>query len=257
MFIYAPLALFGFIAFLQRKDKFYPRSFAFTGLIFVTALLLVHSSYWGWHGDRGWGPRLNLMTIPFFYLSTGSLLSSPDCPRYAKHLAIILGLLGFFLQIPVVVIGMSILYQYLGYADMAAFNTDPTSFSISDDLILSHYVPDLSPVVIQFKILSAMVTHGSQFVMDFSELAGDSGSYRIPGFIGPKIPFKNIAPDFWFWTKGDQPISVFSFASALFMLLAGLWLLNDSWRASKVFVGVFPPSKPDKIQPNDKPNQWR
>jgi|GEM_PF-4603594 len=225
IFLYAPLAAMGFIAFLKRHDKFNPRSFAFHGFLFVATMLAVHSSYWAWHSDRSWGPRLNLMILPFLFLAAAKWLSAPDRGNAATRFAIALGLAGVALQIPVTILGTGILYQYLGYADMAAFKTRTTPFSIADDLILSHYVPDFSPLVMQFHVLSKMLAHGSDFVMDFAGWAGSTGEYRIPGFEGPTIPFTGIRPDFWFWPAIGQDFDGFSTLAAAIMLGAGVVLI--------------------------------
>ena len=220
IFLYAPLTLMGVVASWRiLLAGLSPRSHWWPAACAVLMLVVIASTWWAWHGDRAWGPRLIVPVIPGLFIPAALWVSTASWRRRVKGAALALGLAGFVLQLPVVITGSLPLVSLGGWVDQVAFGPRAPSklfMSIPDDMIFAHYVPEFSPLVMQFNLLKKMGLHAAPFAVDPAQWMP---SWRVPGFNGEPVTSEGLWPDFWFWNRGlslDSPV----YAVAAFMMLA-------------------------------------
>lgn len=170
-------------------------------ILFFITNLVVYSSWWAWGGGWAWGPRFLIPFVPILIL-------------------------------PVALTGVHTLLQFLGLIDRPAFNTTPEYGAVGDDMILANFVPDFSPIVMQFKLLGEMIRHDGPFTMDFSSWAGTNGPYRIPGFSGRIIELDPIVADLWFVSADPSGQSIGAWLTALILGVVGAGILFAIFRNS-------------------------
>jgi len=233
IFLYAPLTLAGVWIFLNQCAA-NRRNFRLVGpesllaVVFIANLVL-YSSWWAWGGGWAWGPRFLLPFVPLMIVPLAQKIAT-DPSRTLRNLTAALCATGIVIQIPVVLAGIHPLLQLLGLIDRAAFATTPVFEGTADDTILSNFVPDFSPVVMQFRLLADMATQSGNFSMDLSSWGGDHGPYRIPGLTGRILTFDPVHPDLWFWKSGAASQWGYPLGVALALLIAGYLILASALR---------------------------
>ena len=236
IFLYAPLTLAGAWIFL---NQFSANSRKFRVLDPETVLpiaffanLVMYSSWWAWGGGWAWGPRFLLPFVPLMILPLAREIAARPS-RSLRNLTVTLCAAGLFIQLPAVLVGVHPLLQSLGLIDRAAFNTSPVFGGIADDTILSNFVPDFSPVLMQFRMLFRLAPRAGDLSMDLSAWGGEHGPYRIPGFTGRIITSDPVHPDLWFWIPSKASQWGYPLGVAIALLLVGCLILASEMRPHK------------------------
>ncbi len=231
IFLYAPLAIAGVIAWCRRVEVMSAAAFMRTWdapLVAGVAIILgVASTWWCWSGDWAWGPRMVIPAVPALVLPAVMRCSAAGPSRRFRVLTLVACVAGFILQIPVTIIGSHYLTSWGSFVDQQAFGATPTGgISIADDLIFAHHVPDFSPLLTQFQLLGAMGLHGRDYVVDFTAMAG---RFNVPGFKAATGTVAGQSPDFWFWNTGASMDSHSYAVAAVLMLLAGVLMIRRAF----------------------------
>ncbi len=154
VFFYNPTLLLS-LAGARRFARGFRAETVFIAVLVATQLPVL-ATWWAWHGDFAWGPRMLLPLLPFAgFLALPfleSLAARTDTPRPAFRLAVLV-------TVALVLSGVAV--QSLGVAIRArdfllhvAGSTrvlerpfyDETSWPIRDDLVQVHFVPEFSPI---------------------------------------------------------------------------------------------------------------
>ena len=106
--LYAPPVLLVVVG-LARFAKKYRAQLALIASITVY-VLLIYSRWWAWHGGWCWGPRFLLPVMPLLMLP--GLVAVGERRRLALPLAIVLGLIGFGVQLSGILINYTAPYDY-------------------------------------------------------------------------------------------------------------------------------------------------
>lgn len=147
IFVYAPALLLvplGIKAFWRERRP----DLVYVAIPTVFTFLLV-AKWWAGHGDWAWGPRLVVNTMPLLFLPLLYAMRRPDRWRWA--IAAFAGL-GFAVNLLGVLIDHSLYIEAAGvtHAGMQ-LHIDP--LFIRDDLVIVHFVPELSPPVGHYWLL--------------------------------------------------------------------------------------------------------
>jgi len=213
VFLYAPLLVLAALAAQQG----WRRHRAEVVLLYGPALCLlcVAAAWWDWSGDWAWGPRLLVPALPALGASLAWISPSDGTwRRWAEALAAVglaVQLLGA--AIPDVEY-TSLIHRMTG----ALYGAGDNRASLRDDLLLEHFVPEMSPIP------------GHAWLVE-NYLAGSAPPERLP-WAGLRVPAwsqlgVNPVPkalNFWFW--GDATASLVALVLAG-LGAAGLW---RSWR---------------------------
>jgi hypothetical protein len=236
IFAYAPLTLAGVWFFVQRLLNPHAGLRMAKGetlaLVFFLANLVVYSSWWAWGGGWAWGPRFLVPFMPLMLVPIAQYVSWTKPTKALTFCLSGLAVAGALVQAPATLVGVHQLLQFLGLIDRAAFKTQPVYGAASEDMIFSTFVPDFSPVIMQFKLLAQMMAHRGPFTWDFSSWAGPDGPFRVPGFSGRIVEFDALQPDVWFWTT-TQDGELYLFAAvAVVLAVIGIALLVSVFRSA-------------------------
>jgi hypothetical protein len=143
VFLYAPLLVLGVVG-VHRMARERPRDVVFfcvpVALIFVSV-----AKWWAWSGDQAWGPRLLVPLLgPMFVPVLWALRSAGALQR---ALAVALALAGLYVG----VLGIAIRpFQFVDVAYAAvgrSMGPVVEQDMARDDLVLLHFIPELSPIV--------------------------------------------------------------------------------------------------------------
>ncbi len=135
LFLYAPVALLGFVSMKAFAKSHRREMFLLLGLF--TANLLLSAKYWDWGGEGSWGPRYLTLVLPCLVLPIGTLLETGSTVFKRSFLA--LSLVGLLVQFGGVSIFYGTYYRMIGEYPYQAQRTDPLF------LYKAHYVPNYSP----------------------------------------------------------------------------------------------------------------
>jgi hypothetical protein len=105
-------------------------------------LLLTAAKWWDWSGDWGWGPRLLTPVIPLGCIPALVALERRGIPRNAF---VLLAAAGFAVQALSVIVSTTLYLQQMQPRNVAALGTR-NGFEVRDDLLLLHFVPEMSPI---------------------------------------------------------------------------------------------------------------
>lgn len=152
-FFYNPSTI---LAFYGIK-KFYRQHKAETMVIIgiISGLILIHASWWSWHGDFSWGPRLVSGLPPFFILLSGSFLED-ICTNWGKRqtaftikasFVTLLLLISFAVQIPGLCIKSNDYILTAAKADVFKKKFYQANWPIRDDTLQIHFIPEFSPLI--------------------------------------------------------------------------------------------------------------
>lgn len=120
------------------------------------SFLLFYSSWYSWHGGWSWGPRFLVPLLPLLMIGLGKIVLT----RRGRKAALLLGCLGFFIQIP----GFAVDFQEY-YMDLLK----ERGATYEEDLI---FQPSLSPILGEWR----MLIRGEYLTMGFLSLE----RYGIP-----------------------------------------------------------------------------
>jgi len=154
IFLYAPLlaaAPFGVRALVNLNRRFW--LLAWSAPIVVIVLLV--SCWWSWSGDWAWGPRYLVPLIPLIAIPALMLVLGGG---RARGVVAILLCGGVLVQLPAILLPHSLYLDHvwrLTEPAMRAVSSNPDA--IPDNMIFSHYVPWLSPIVAQWWLVAAKI----------------------------------------------------------------------------------------------------
>lgn len=135
LFLYAPVALLGFVSMKAFAKSHRREMFLLLGLFAVNLLLI--AKYRDWGGEGSWGPRYLTLVLPCLVLPIGALLQSGSIAVKRSFLA--LSLVGLLIQFGGLSIFYGTYYRTIGEYPYQAERTDPLF------LYKAHYVPNFSP----------------------------------------------------------------------------------------------------------------
>jgi hypothetical protein len=220
IFLYAPLLLLigvGIRAMFVRR----PRDLVLLGVPVVFVFVMV-AKWWCWSGDAAWGPRLVVPVVPLLFVPVLEALRSGG--RALRVFASGLALVGLYVSL----LGVSIrAYDYVGLAESSVHRGlgrfDPDVDKVRDELLLLHFVPELSPIV----------GHHWMLWRYLRKETWDGRSYypwrsaNIPSWHLRKDPGPHEL-NFWF---SRRPKGTLLFASLSCATAALAWLAARMWRA--------------------------
>ena len=234
IFLFAPLTIAGALFFIRRLARLQgARRLEKTEYLvacFFLSNLILYSSWWAWGGGWAWGPRFLIPFMPLMLLPLAEYVATAKPTRTLYASIAGLTTIGFVVQLPVTIVGIHQLLQFLGLIDRAAFGTQPVYGTTSEEMIFSTFIPEFSPIFMQIKLLAAMILNPEHASIDFSHWTGDQGPYRVPGFSGRVVEFDALQPDLWFWTTGQNPNSWLFLAGALALAVTGAAILASVFR---------------------------
>jgi len=216
IFLYAPVLLASLVAiphwFRQRRRDLWliaiPCAFTFA----VTA------RWWSWSGDWAWGPRLLLPIVPLAALPLIDVLGSRS--RAARASLGLLALLGLYVQVLGVSIDPAQFLKVLHPVTRAVAGKDLDR--VRDDLLATHFVPELSPIVGQQWLL----------VRYMQQRPWTVNSYHPWQSLGLRAwrPHGDPTPtelDFWLDGRSSRTAVLVELGLGLGALLLAAWLLHQ------------------------------
>jgi len=170
VFLYAPLTILSFWGFASFYRVCKTEAILFLSLILSN--LILYSLYVSWAGEGSWGSRYLIPVLPFAILSIGMLLN--NATRLLKSFAVILTLLGFFVQI-----GGTAIYLGNYHREIGEFPYQRT-FDDPEFMYKSHFVPNYSPVLGHWRMALRNLNEHLQGNIPQISLSGGDQLKRIP-----------------------------------------------------------------------------
>ena len=153
IFVYAPLLVLLPIGVViaWRRDK----ALVLYAAIPVVFIFLIMAKWWSGLGDWGWGPRLVVPMYPFLFLGVLYVMERRHW-GWRTAVGVLIGL-GVFVNFLGIVIDHS---HYLFVTDIthAGLRIHASPALVRDDLVIVHYVPELSPPVGHYWLLDMWLT---------------------------------------------------------------------------------------------------
>jgi hypothetical protein len=216
IFLYAPVLLVSLVAIphwfrTRRRDLW---------LIAIPSLftLAVTARWWSWSGDWAWGPRLLLPIVPLACLLLIDTLQSGT--RMARAALGVLALLGLYIQVLGVSIDTAHFLKVMHPVSKNVAGKHLESLQLRDDLLATHFVPELSPIVGQQWLLQRYVQKpGWNKHSYYPWKSLGIGSWRPHGDPTPK------ELDFWLDSRSSRSAALIELALGLWTLAFGVWLL--------------------------------
>lgn len=206
VFLYSAVCLLAFLgarAFLKHAK-------AESALIAGTALpmVLAYAKWWSWHGGWEWGARFYLFLIPLLMLVSVPAWRWLDQPRAPLARRARLCALAVFLIVSVGIQGLGLLIHPAAYWFIAAREIklldqavyQKSVWEIRDDMLLPHFVPELSPVAAHAWLVWATWNRDQ---LDDRALAGAAPWSALNSKWAPKNVRPYLGFDLWF--LGNQP----------------------------------------------------
>ncbi len=138
---YVPVLIL--LPFLLVRDWLARREQACEILFITTPLLIIIASWWAWHGDWGWAPRLIVPLIPLWMLLLGSINYTSIAQRW---LFVVFCLFGAFINFSAVLISPMYYFKIMTQKFESLLVGKDV---LQDGGILLHYAPDFSPIKFQ------------------------------------------------------------------------------------------------------------
>ena len=160
LILFLPTAVLALVALKRFSRTHRNEALLFTALIGLH--LLFFSGYINWDGGSSWGPRFLLVTVPFLVLPLGALM---ECPQPRASSVKILGILGFLVNVPVVLVNYHLFVRFV-VENQIGTQTHPISLRSS---------PLVSPIIGAYYQLSSAV---------HKLLFGSSLTYPVPSATG-------------------------------------------------------------------------
>jgi hypothetical protein len=142
-FLYAPLLVAAALA-APRFVREHRRDLGLL-LVPIAAGFAIAATWWDWSGDWAWGPRLITPVVPLLCLPVLPLLEPPRPARAALGFAA----LGFALQLCAVLVSPTHHLRTMQGSIDAMLRSSYGREPVRDSLLPVHFVPELSPVVVQ------------------------------------------------------------------------------------------------------------
>jgi hypothetical protein len=216
IFFYAPVLLVSAVA-IPRWFRSRPRDL---WLIAIPSLftLAVTARWWAWSGDWAWGPRLLLPVVPLACLPLIDALASRS--RATRATLGVLAVLGLYVQVLGVSLDPAHLLKVMHPVTKAVAGRDLESLQLRDDLLATHFVPELSPIVgtqwlLQRYVLRPRWTNPSYYPWQSLGI----GSWRPHGDPTPK------ELDFWLDSRSSRSATRIALALGVSTLALAIWLL--------------------------------
>ncbi|MEM9070766.1 MAG: glycosyltransferase family 39 protein [Myxococcota bacterium] len=217
IFLYAPILLLsgaGFVALWRRE-----RGEFWLFMVPLVGLFAVSAKWWDWSGDWGWGPRLLAPAVPLMLLP--ALLVMKRGGGWLRSGAL-LGAAGFLINGLGAIISDAHYTAIVWRATRASLRIPRSTFYVRDDLVIPHFVPEMSPVVGHGWLLK---------IWKSGEWSADAWypwkSLGLPGW----RPTGDVIPphlNLWFDTPGAESWMIG--ASSVLVAVLGLLLFVSLWR---------------------------
>jgi hypothetical protein len=217
IFLYAPVLLASLVAmpswFRSRRRDLW--------LIAIPTLftLAVSACWWSWSGDWAWGPRLLLPIVPLACLPLIDALTSAS---KAQRVAVgVLALSGLYVQLLAVSVDPAHFLQVVRPVSKSVAGPELDSIELRDDLLATHFVPELNPIVGQQWLLTRYV----------QQPAWNDASYYPWRSLGIRSwrPRGNPTPehlDFWLDEHASRAAVLLEIALGVSTLALGMSLLH-------------------------------
>lgn len=221
IFWFAPLLFLIFPALRWFYREFRPETWLIVSMFLLN--LIVSSVYIAWGGDGSWGPRYLAPFLPLFFLMIAFYIGRSG--PVAKNAAILLSALGLIVQIG----GASI---YAG-AYLREIGEYPYQKNFDDPEFLSkaHFIPDYSPVIGHWRMLSRNVSEHLNGEYPKIAVAGGEAGDRLPVAEAEREKLLHTI-DFWFTYALCAGLPKGMIASAVLAGLALITLLGTGLRRS-------------------------
>jgi hypothetical protein len=108
IFLYAPATLLFFLGMVAFAERYRRQLWLIVAI--VVYVFVIYSKWWAWHGGWCWGPRFLVPVIPLLVLP--GLVVIPGKGRWLLATTIVLGALGFVVQLSGVLINFTAAYDY-------------------------------------------------------------------------------------------------------------------------------------------------
>jgi len=197
VFLYSPVLLLA-LAGTARFHREHRRESLLLWFIAVPWLLL-YSRWWAWHGDWSWGPRFLVPLTPLLMLPLAEVLK--DFPRWraaAKAAAVVVVAVSVFVQVP----GVSVsFYEYITITRHQVPHNRyfmPGAQGLRDDQLLTHFVPEFSPIAGHWWLFRHALARGSSDRAELrDEMKKDFPWRELMSYAVPDNPVRGARFDFW------------------------------------------------------------